>query len=126
MRCNSFLLAALALVLICGCSQPSKPTPAEAYQRALVNADIKTNQDAVKSITDEIAGDDKGAADAEALAKNPPANIADADKAAYIDQRKNEEQMLQDAAADARQRLAEAQKNLDESKNRLKALDNHN
>jgi hypothetical protein len=126
MRCNSYLLVAVALGSIYGCAQSNKPTPAEAYQRALVNADIKTNQDAVKSITDEIAGDDKSAADAEALAKNPPANIADADKAAYIDQRKNEEQMLQDAAGDARQRLTEAQKNLDEAKGRLKALDNHN
>ena len=100
----------------------SQPTTAKTDNRAAIVDEIKTDQEAIKSIEDEITGFDKDAADAEALAKNPPANIADADKPAYIDQKKNDEQAAQDSAKDARERLKEVQKNLDDAKTRLAAL----
>ena len=100
-------------------------TTTASDDRAAITDEIKTDQDAIKSINDEIAGHDKDAADAEALAKNPPADVADADKTAYIDQRKNEEQMAQDAAKESRERLSEAKKDLDDARARLKALDRH-
>ena len=98
-------------------------TTAPSDDRAAINEEIKTDQDAVKSITDEIAGDDKDAADAETAAKNPPADLADSEKAAYVDTKKNDEQTAQDSAKQARERLKEAQKSLDDAKAKLKALD---
>jgi hypothetical protein len=98
-------------------------TTAPSDDRAAINEEIKTDQDAVKSITDEIAGDDKDAADAETASKNPPANLSDSEKAAYVDTKKNDEQTAQDSAKEARVRLKEAQKSLDDAKGKLKALD---
>ncbi len=70
----------------------------------------------VKQIKDEVAQHDKDAADDEALAKNPPADLAGDDRTAYIDGKKNDEQTAKDAAADARTRLKEAEKSLEEAK----------
>jgi len=70
----------------------------------------------VKQITDEVAGHDKDVADDEALAKNPPANLAGDDRSNYIDARKNDAQTARDAATDARSRLKDAQKSLDDAK----------
>jgi hypothetical protein len=92
---------------------------AATTDRDNITAEVKTDQDAIKPISDEIAQHDKDAADAEALAKSPPADVAADDKNAYIDQRKNEAQAAHDAAKDARDRLTEAQKNLDDAKARL-------
>jgi hypothetical protein len=103
--------------------QPAtQPATAPVQDRAAIEQEIKLDTDAIKSISDELAGHEKDAADAEALAKNPPANISDADRQAYIDKQKNDAQTAQDAAADARQHLKEAQDSLEQAKVRLKAL----
>jgi hypothetical protein len=117
---TAFLIALISLhrpVL----SAPATTTASD--DRAVINDEIKTDQDAIKLINTEIAGDDKDAADAEAAAKNPPANLSDSEKAAFVDQKKNDEQTAQDAAKEARERLIEAQKSLDDAKAKLKALD---
>jgi len=98
-------------------------TTRSSEDRKAIIEEIKTDEEAVKSITDEVAGDDKDAHDAEEAAKNPPANLSDSEKAAYVDAKKNDEQTALDAAGDARERLTEAQKSLDDAKAKLKSLD---
>jgi hypothetical protein len=84
--------------------------------------EIKIDQEAIKPIQDEIAQHEKDAAGAEALAKNPPAGISADERPAYIDQKKNDAQTEHDAARDARDRLAEVQKSLDDANARLNAF----
>jgi chromosome segregation ATPase len=84
-----------------------------------IAAEVKTDQDALKPINDEIAQHEKDATDAEALAKNPPADVSADDKNGYIDGKKNDAQTARDAAKESRDRLKEAQKNLDDAKARL-------
>jgi hypothetical protein len=89
--------------------------------RDTIASEVKTDQDALKPISDEVAQHEKDAADAEALAKNPPADVTADQKDGYIDQRKNDAQAAHDAAKDARDRLTEAHKNLDDAQARLLA-----
>ncbi len=112
-----------AVFLHAGLAHAVPATTTSSDDRAAVVDEIKTDQAAIKSINDEITGDDKDAADAETRAKNPPPTIAERDKTAYIDQQKNQEQMAQDAAGEARERLKEAEKSLEDDEIRLKAMD---
>jgi hypothetical protein len=84
--------------------------------RDSAGTDVKDIQTNIKQVNDEIAGHDKDAADDEALAKNPPADVSADDKPGYIDGKKNDAQTARDAAKEGRDRLAELQKTLDEAK----------
>jgi hypothetical protein len=84
--------------------------------------DVKTHEGEVKQIKEEIAQHDKDAADADALAKTPPADIGADDRQSYIDQKKADAQTARDASKDAGDRLKEAQKTLDDSKAKLASL----
>ena len=86
-----------------------------------IAGEVKTDQEAIKPISDEIALHQKDAADAEALAKNPPADVSADDRTGYIDGKKNDAQTAKDAAKEAGERLKEAQKNLEDAKARLAA-----
>jgi hypothetical protein len=82
-------------------------------------AEVKTDEEAIKSIGDELKQDQKDAADAEALAANPPADVTADRKDAYIDAQKNTAQTAHDAVKDAQERLDEAKKSLEEAKANL-------
>jgi hypothetical protein len=84
--------------------------------------EVKSHEGEVKQIKEEIAGHDKDAADADALAKTPPADIAADDRQTYIDQKKTDSQTARDASKEATDRLKDAQKNLDDSKAKVTAL----
>jgi predicted nucleic acid-binding Zn-ribbon protein len=97
---------------------------AATTDRNTANDDVKSATEALKPINDEIAQHDKDATDAEALAKNPPADVSADDRSNYIDARKNEAQAAHDAAKDARDRLKDAQKAVDDAKARVTAAGN--
>jgi hypothetical protein len=87
--------------------------------RDSATSDVKDKQDAVKQVQDEIKQHEKEAADADALAKNPPAEVSADDRPGYVEGKKNEAQTARDAAKEAGDRLKEAQKNLDDAKTKL-------
>ena len=69
----------------------ANPTTAPSDRDALL-AEIKTDEEAVQTITAELKQDEKDAADAEALANHPPADLTGDKKTAYIDDKKNQAQ----------------------------------
>jgi hypothetical protein len=92
--------------------------------RKSIAAEFATDETAINPISDELTQHQKDVADAESLAKNPPANLNEAQKDAFIDQKKNDAQTARDAANDCRERLNEAQKNLDDARTLLTLADN--
>ena len=89
--------------------------------RDKLTAEIKTDSDAINPISQEIKKYEQIDTDAEAAAKDPPVTVAEKDRTAFIDARKNEAQAASDSAQKARDHLKEAQKILDDAKNRLAA-----
>ena len=116
----SKLQITIGLLLIVGsfvrADAPPTTTPSDKDNIA---AEVKTDEEAVKSIGDELKTHEKEAADAEALAANPPAEVTADKKDAYIDSEKNEAQTAHDAVKDASDRLDEAKKSLEEAKTHL-------
>jgi predicted nucleic acid-binding Zn-ribbon protein len=94
--------------------------PATA-DRDSAQSDIKDATASLKSIHDEIAQHQQEAADADALAKNPPADISPDDRPGYIDGKKNDAQTARDAVKDSEAKLPDAQKALDDASVRLAA-----
>jgi hypothetical protein len=117
MRFLGYLFAVIALFAVIVHADP----PTTSSDRDSIVSEMKSDQEAIKSISAEIVQDEKDAADAEALATTPPTNVKAEDRDAYIDARKNDAQTAHDAAKDARDRLEEAKKSLADATARLKA-----
>ncbi len=90
-----------------------------ASDRDSIAQEVKDRQADLKTAKDEVAQHEKEAADADALAKNPPADVSADDKPGYIDGKKGEAQTARDAAKDSGTKVTDAQKAVDDAKARL-------
>ena len=86
--------------------------PSDADRRAA----LTEAEAGYKKNSDEVARHDEDAAAAEKAADSPPADLPADKRQAYVDQRKNDAQTASDAATEARERLKEAAKAVDEAK----------
>jgi hypothetical protein len=81
--------------------------------------DVKDKENDLKGAKEEVAQHQKDAADADALAKNPPADVSPDDRQGYIDGKKNDAQSARDAAKESQSKVTDAQKAVDDAKARL-------
>jgi hypothetical protein len=82
---------------------------AQSDQQAAL-ADAKQHDDDAKAAETEAKQHDADASAADDLASNPPPDVMDTDRAAYIAQKKTEAQAARDAAKDCRSQEADAEK----------------
>jgi hypothetical protein len=86
-------------------------------------AEIKEHVDEANQATTEAAQKEREASEAENLAKNPPPDISSDDREGYITDRKHEAQAARDAAKEARDRAAQANKTIQAIKTRVAAAE---
>ena len=91
--------------------------------REAAAANVTAADDAVKAIEDEAKGHDKEAADADALAKSPPADVSAEDRASYVDGKKTEAQTARDAAKESRAKLPEARRAVADARAAVAVID---
>ena len=87
--------------------------------RDSIAQEVKDRQTDLKAANDEVAQHEKEAADAEALVKNPPAEVSADDRPGYIDGKKGEAQTARDASKESKNKVTDAQKAVDDAKGRL-------